>query len=97
MIHFFDANRIVFVDDGDDAQGKEAGEGVAGIVEAGGVFDYVAGQQQLRHDTLVVAEYLRIEAHHRHLTDAGYRLLAWHFRWSLRQAEDVQAKAHRAG
>ena len=47
VIHFFDANRIVFVDDGDDAQGKEAGEGVAGIVEAGGVFDHVAGQQQL--------------------------------------------------
>ena len=59
--------------------------------------DVLAGQQQLRHDVIVLREELIVKIHQLALADGGSRLLARHIRRAPGQVELADAHADGTG
>ena len=86
---------VIFVDDRQCSQLQQARERIAHIAAALLAADVLAGQQQLRHDMIILREELIIKIHQLALADGGGRLLAGHIRRAPGQVE--LADAHTDG
>ncbi len=90
-------DRIVFVDDGDYAEGQELGQRGAQILVARGVEEVVFGEQDLRDAVAQLIEGVVIEAHQAALADGGAGLHHHQLGGLGRKAKPLRAQAHGAG
>ena len=97
MVHLIHADRVVLIDNRDDADGKQGFKSIGNVCQTFRIFDHITRQQDLRYRHPIMGKNLRVKAHHGHLADAGNSLLLRHFRRTFFHVEDIQPKAHRAG
>ena len=88
---------VVFIDDRQRPQLQQPRERVAHVAAALLTADVLAGQQQLRHNMIVLREELIVKIHQLALADGGRGLLARHIRRTAGQIELADAHADRAG
>ena len=74
-LDLIDGDRVVFIDDRDDAHLQQGQQGVAGIQEAPAVGEIVASEKHLRAVHIAPGERLGVGMHQAHLPDRRRRLL----------------------
>ena len=92
-----EGDRVVLVDDGDDAVGQQRDEGVAGVQMPVVVLEVVVREQHLGDGQLVFREELFVGGHQPRLADGGARLEFGELLGALGVAEDAHAGPDRAG
>ena len=88
-------NRVVFVDDGHNADLGQRGKRVMDVGALVVIDDILARQQDLRHVNAIFQKHLVVNVHQLALPDSRRRLLDRQLLRSLRQAELCRADRHR--
>ena len=91
-----DADRVVLVDNRDNAHRDELRKRVLNVLPAALMVDDVAGEEHLRYRAAVLAEKLVVNEHQLALADRRERLLLLRLRRALPQAELAHSDADRA-
>lgn len=88
---------VVFVDDGDDAEGEEGVEGSAEVGVAGWVAEVVLGEKDLGDAAAEAIEGVVVDAHEAGLADGGAGLDLGEIGGAGGEVEALDAEADRAG